>query len=89
MRSLWFKQRYVAPILAGEKRDTVRLRTRLAAGDVIGLSVGPRTPFATAEILSVERVTLADLMPERAAEVAALVGEAEYFVRIRFRVLAH
>ena len=35
MRSLWFKARYVEPILAGEKRDTIRAkRPRFEPGDV-------------------------------------------------------
>lgn len=85
MRALWFKQRYVAPILAGEKTDTIRQRTALRVGDRVPLTVGPRPPFAHAEILAVEH--LADVAPARRAEAEALVGPlGDEAVRIVFAI---
>lgn len=84
MRSIWFKQRFVAPIVAGEKTDTYRPpldragNCRLpAVGEVVGLSVGAATPFAEAQITAVERVSVADMDPARRRLVASMSGAVE------------
>lgn len=89
MRSLWFKQRYLAPILAGEKTDTVRgLNCRPPkVGELIGLAVGPRPAFAAAVVTAVQEVDAADLDPERRAAVAGMCSESRRYLRIAFRVL--
>ena len=90
MRSIWFKARYVAPILAGDKTDTVRpvgTRRPPRVGELVGLSVGARAPFAAAIVTAVDQVDAGELDPDRRADVARLCGDAGQYLRIRFRVL--
>src|SRR5688500_18778746 len=94
MRQLWFKQMFVAPIVAGEKTDTVRKPRDRAGRDVlpkvgetVGLSVGAARPFAEAVVVGREDVRAADLDPQRRALVASMCGGAgELLTRVVFRV---
>jgi hypothetical protein len=54
--TLWFKQRYVEPIIRGEKTDTLRKPTAkwLPEGTPVYFSVGPRKPFALARVTACE-----------------------------------
>lgn len=85
MRSLWFKNCFVAPILSGEKSNTIRRpSSRLpAVGETVALTVGPRPPFAYASIVAVEPV---DEMPDnRTAQIRDCLGEsAGPLVRLSF-----
>lgn len=89
MRGLWFKRRYVDPILRGEKRDTIRAKppARLDAGEVVAASVGPIRPFAHLTIEAVEPVSVAGLDVETRAAFRAIYPTAETAWRIRFRVV--
>lgn len=71
MKTLWFKSEFVAPILSGEKRDTIRAQsTRLPrAGDVVAFSVGPRAPFAQCIIDRVETITPRNLTQRRSQQL--------------------
>lgn len=84
MKTLWFKRQFIEPILAGEKRDTIRVlrRRRFHVGELVALSNGPRAPFATARVAAVEPVQVG-VEPERLAAVMAWCGEGEP-TRIRF-----
>lgn len=86
MKSLWFKAEFVAAILDGSKCDTIRRASnRLpAAGERVALSVGPRAPFAYAEIVSVKR---ARIPAARRAAVAKIYGDAADLITLRFRLL--
>jgi hypothetical protein len=86
---MWFKAIYVAAILAREKLDTIRRASpRIPpVGAVVGLSVGPRAPFARARILAVEPIELDGLSEERRAQVlGCYAAEAGPFVRVRFEL---
>lgn len=89
MKTLWFKQCYVRPILDGIKQETIRSAKR--PGPMIGahitVSVGPRTPFALIEVVDNEVIMLADLDPEDAFATIALIGDGERMRRIRFRLI--
>jgi hypothetical protein len=91
MRSLWFKRRYVGPILSGQKRDTLRAKppARLDTGEIVAASVGPIRPFALLRIEAIQPVTLADLDAETRAAFRAIypAAEAETVWHIRFRVI--
>lgn len=89
MKTLWFKQIYQAPILSGEKTDTVRrVNCKLRPGDTVGFSIGPRPPFAHAYILEREEIKLAELPEEHRAQVAKLYGESGDLCRLTFRLVA-
>jgi len=61
-RHLWFKKKYVEPILDGSKVSTVRLkRPRVDVGDEVTLHVGPRPPFATVVIRSIAEIPFSSL----------------------------
>lgn len=64
MRALWFRRVDVAPILSGAKTQTIRRQARYAPGDRVPCTVGPRQPFATVHILTVEPITLEGIPPE-------------------------
>lgn len=74
--NLWFPQKYVAAILDGSKRDTVRSLNRqnnkLVVGERVRMSVGPRPAFATALITKLERLTWAELSDEKRQELVGL-----------------
>lgn len=85
MKTLWFKNCFVAPILSGEKCDTIRRPSRRlpAVGETVALTVGPRPPFAYASIIAVESIE--DLSKDRAAQVVACLGESTGpLVRVSF-----
>lgn len=88
-KSLWFQQRYVEPILAGEKRTTIRKPScRILEGDVVAASVGPRQPFAQLRITRrsvIHPSAIAD--PEHQQAVAALYPDAESLVELHFELL--
>ena len=89
MKTLWFKSEFVAPILSGEKCDTIRVEsTRLPrVGDVVAFSVGPRTPFAQVIIDRIETVTPDDLPQDRSQQLArCAVDETKPLVRLMFSV---
>lgn len=76
---LSFKKEYVAPILAGTKRQTIRARRPpCAVGDLVdATNQWGRPPFASLRVTSVEPVDLEDLTEHDAladgfADVAAL-----------------
>ncbi len=90
MRAIWFKKSFVAPILSGEKSDTYRGGgfRKPHVGQMVGLSVGPRLPFATALVTAVEDVDPASIEPSRRAAVAGMCGDTtERLVRVAFRVV--
>ena len=90
MKTLWFKSEFVAPILSGDKCDTIRKPSnRLpGVGDEVAFSVGPRRPFARAIITTVELIDPAsDVASSRAAQVARCYGSlGGQMARIRFRI---
>ena len=86
MKSLWFKSKYVDPILNGDKIDTIRKAQppiNLKVGDVIAAQVGPRSPFALLEITD---ISIIGLPFERQAEICRLYPGVEKLTRISFRV---
>jgi len=87
--TLWFRRCYVADILSGKKRDTIRrVGSRLPrVGQEVSLSVGPRPAFARALITSADPVSLAELDQERAAAVQQMYG-SDPLVRLRFDLVA-
>jgi hypothetical protein len=91
VKTLWFKQVFVADILRGVKTDTIRRESnRLPAiGDTIGLSVGARAPFAVARIVRRRRVRLDRLSDKRRAQLGLCYADpAERMIRLTFEVLA-
>jgi len=89
MRSIWFKQCYVADILSGAKRDTIRAPKRAPpeVGSIVALSVGPVRPFATARVIDVSPIKASALEPARRAELRALYGKAKVpLIRIQFEL---
>lgn len=89
MRSLWFKQRYVASILDGSKTDTIRAaRPGLPRpGEIVTLNVGPRPAFAHAQILSIEPVAEDELGADRLETVRQDCSQSGSLVRLRFELL--
>lgn len=89
MRHIWFKQRFVEPIVAREKTDTYRgdkFRAP-AVGETVGLAVGPRPPFAHAVVERVERVRADSIDPARHATVEEICADAgELLTHVVFRV---
>lgn len=90
MKSMWFKSEFVVPILSGEKTDTMRRKSgRLPkVGDVVNFSVGPRTPFASAHVESLEEVSISSLSEERKSQVVKCYGDVNELVRIKFKLSA-
>ena len=88
-RNVWFKQRYVEPILRREKTDTYRRSTNLRRGDAVSLSVGPRTPFARARVEAVSYHQPNEIPEPRRSEVLAIFPDAgnEPLSRIRFELI--
>lgn len=85
---LGFRQQFIAPILSGEKCDTIRKATRLIAGDIVQAGCRyDQPPFATLRVLSVSNVTLSDMDPERAAGVGETYPGVRHFVQIAFECL--
>ena len=88
MKTIWFKARYVAPILSGEKIDTIRRHSnRYRAGEIIALTIGPRPPFAVARIVAIEPAAPESLDPERRATINDLLGTEGSLDKITFEVL--
>ena len=89
MKRLWFKSIYISDILSGVKSETIRkFSLRLpVVGDKVLLSCGPRTPFATVEIVSVD--PLIDLPKDRRISLAKIYPHFEtmQMVILRFRLL--
>lgn len=88
MKALWFKSEFVAPILAGEKRDTVRVASSRLPGvdEVVRLTVGPWPPFAHARIERVEPVNVEELTDDRRAQLATFIDSGKPLLRLIFSV---
>jgi len=70
---LFFKEIHRAPILSGEKTDTIRLPKRLPrVGSVVQACVGPSRIFARLRITAAESISA--LSRERAAQVEDCYG---------------
>ena len=90
MKTLWFKQQYVAPILSGQKVDTIRRAKSLnlfSIGECISASVGPRTPFAILRILGLNAIDIILLAPERQHPLHQLYPGETVLTRISFQVV--
>ncbi len=91
MKSLWFKQKFVEPILTGAKTDTVRRPSaRLPKeGDTVMFQVGPKPPFATALITRVQEIGIDHLSEAHKRDVLACFpcDDTVPLVRIEFTVL--
>ncbi len=99
MRSLSFKQRYVEPIVNGDKRTTLRKQIGKAeVGDVIAATCQwGKPPFAWLEITGVQRVDLDELTEgmarddgfesavELRKELATIYPDLNQLVRVTFR----
>ena len=87
MKTLWFKQIYVDPILRGDKTDTIRRATcKVDAGEVLAFTVGPRFPFATVKIIDRENIDASRLPPGRKQIIKQLYGN-DPVCRLSFRLL--
>lgn len=83
MPILRFKACYVAPILSGEKCDTIRATCpRWGPGTRVAAVAGGRAPFAWLRISTVEPVRLTDLPASRQATLRALYPGVQDLVRI-------
>lgn len=84
--TFWFKTDLARRILAGDKTHTIRPIHQKAPkpGQIVSFSVGPRPPFAHAEILGVRTVS----RDEISAEARLIYPQHELFHRIDFRVAA-
>ena len=87
MKTMWFKGKYVEPILSGSKVDTVRKNSnRLPKeGEQVKFTVGPKPAFAIAVVQSIENV---NKLPEwRRKQVVQCLGDLpENPVMINFSV---
>ena len=90
MKTLWFKSEFVDAIVRGVKTDTIRRSsTRLPRiGEIVRLTVGPRSPFAHVRVLTVTSVN-ADLLPaeKRHQIFACYARDSGPFVRITFELV--
>jgi uncharacterized protein YqfB (UPF0267 family) len=85
---LGFKAEFIEPILVGHKTDTIRRSTTLQPGDYVNAGCRyDKPPFAVLRVLSVSRVTYADMDRERAMGVAAMYPGAKEFAQITFEVV--
>lgn len=86
MKSLWFKQCYVADILSEKKRSTIRKNSKRLpeVNEIVSFSVGPRLPFAYAVI--VKKETRFRMSAKKRAEVEMLYGNSIELVKLTFRV---
>ena len=68
MRRLSFKKAYIAPIISGDKTQTLRRpQGKIAVGDELALTcVWGQPPFAIVTVSKVETLPVADLRPEHA-----------------------
>lgn len=91
MKTLWFKNEFVDPILTGKKTHTVRKEaSRLpVVGERVALSVGPRAPFALAIIIAREPIDLERLsaLKRREMEKCYPDGITVSLIRLSFRLL--
>ncbi len=89
MRQLWFKQRYVDPILTGEKTSTIRAKQpRFTEGDAVTFHVGPRPAFAIVRIVSIGQRRFASLDPTTQEGVGSIYGDCTTVWRIAFQLVA-
>ena len=87
MKTMWFKGKYVEPILSGAKSDTVRKNSnRLPKqGEKVKFTVGPRAAFAIAVVDSIESIH--ELPELRLKQVVECLGDLpEDPVMINFSV---
>lgn len=91
MKAIWFKQKYVSPILSGEKADTIRdgdQRHKFAVGDTLNASVGSRPAFARLKVEAVELINIDNLPVERGLALLNLYPNTKgVMTRIAFSVL--
>jgi hypothetical protein len=90
MRSLWFKQCYVADILNGTKSNTYRVkRPRFVEGETISASVGPIRPFVILRVDELAELSVNELSSEKHSELSALYDLTDVAVlyRISFSIL--
>jgi hypothetical protein len=90
MKTIWFKGCFVADILAGVKRDTLRTpSTRLPAhGDVVAFSVGPRAPFAQARITRVRTIEVSTIPLARRQQLGlCYAGVPPRLVKLTFQLV--
>lgn len=88
MPSLWFKQQYVLPILAGDKVDTIRRgECPIPEGTRVKFQVGPRPPFAEAEIICSEVIRYQDVEPERQRILREIYPTGDVFTQILFELI--
>lgn len=90
MRSLWFKQCYVADILNGTKSTTYRIkRPRFVEGETISASVGPIRPFVILRVDALAELPVKELSSEKHSELSALYDLTDVAVlyRISFSIL--
>ena len=89
MKTLWFKARYVDPILTGQKTHTIRARApKLGVGEIIDVSVGPRTPFARVKILDISTVDLCALPVEEQRSIADLYPGVTALAKLDFQLIS-
>lgn len=86
-QSLWFKQKYVEPILCGEKTHTIRPNCpRLKVGDRVLFQVGPRKAFCRVLIGRIEQIAVDDLDESQRVELRAIYPGIRDGWRIHFAV---
>ena len=84
---LWFKQKYVEPILDGTKTSTVRVKCpNYKVGDLVSFAVGPRKPFCSAVIDAIDRIAVDSLEEQHRVAVRTLYGDVEMAWRLTFHV---
>lgn len=90
MKSLWFKQCYIADILNGTKSNTYRIkRPRFVEGETISASVGPIRPFVILRIDEITEITVNELSADKYAELSTLydLTDVDILYRISFSIL--
>jgi hypothetical protein len=90
MKSLWFKQVYVADILSGQKCDTIRKMSafnKFNPDEPVQLQVGPRKPFAIAFITQVAKLERKYIQKERLTTLDNIYGCTDFFTIIRFKII--
>lgn len=88
MKTIWFKGKYIEPILDGTKTDTIRKGIiQIKPGAIIPAQNGPRKPFARLKILSCAPIDISDLPPERQAGVRSIYGDCSTLTKIKFSIL--
>ena len=91
MKNLWFKKRYVEAILSGEKTTTIRAKKpTFDKGGLVNFQVGPKSAFATVNILAVSEVPIDSLDPVTQENLRSIYGSLQsrsIVWRIRFQLV--